>query len=70
MCYVPLSFYPIDFKNTAMCLLGPLNVLSFGKQIYIFLKIQKFSRDFWCLIFEVRILKSKIPIQNGYHKYT
>ena len=37
--------------------------------IYIYLKVQKFSGDFWCMKFKVPIiLKSKIPIQNDCQK--
>ena len=43
-----------------MCLLGPLNVLLFYKQIYIYIKVEKLNEDFWLIKFEVRILKSEI----------
>ena len=43
-----------------MGLLGPLNVFPFHKQIYIYIKVQKLSGEFWLMKFEVRILKSDI----------
>ena len=47
---------------------SPQNVFPFDKQIYVYLKIQKFSGESSSLKFEVWILKSKIPIQNGCQK--
>ena len=40
-----------------MCVLGTLNVIPLNKQIYIYLKLQKLSGDFWNLKSEVRRLK-------------
>ena len=40
-----------------MCVLCTLNAISFDKQIYIYLNLQKFSGDFWNLKPEVRSLK-------------
>ena len=40
-----------------MCVLGTLNAIPFDKQIYIYLQVQKLSRDFWNLKSEVRSLK-------------
>ena len=42
-----------------MCVLGTLNAIPFDKQIYICLKLQKLSGDFWNLKSEVRSLKLK-----------
>ena len=33
-------------RNKSMCLLGPLNVFPFHKQIYIYIKVQKLSGEF------------------------
>ena len=40
-----------------MCVLCTLNAISFEKQIYIYLKLQKLSGDFWNLKPEVWNLK-------------
>ena len=40
-----------------MCVLCTLNAILFDKQIYIYLKLQKFSGDFWNLQPEVRSLE-------------
>ena len=53
--------------DKSMCLLGPLNVFPFHKQIYIYVQIQKLIRDFWFM--NLWSLKSKIPIQNGCQKH-
>ena len=37
-----------------MCVLCTLNAIPFDKQIYIYLKLQKLSGDFWNLKPEVR----------------
>ena len=40
-----------------MCVFGTLDAILFDKQIYIYLKVQKLSGDFWNLKSEVRSLK-------------
>ena len=40
-----------------MCVMCTLNAIPFDKQIYIYLKLQKLSGDFWNLQPEVRGLK-------------
>ena len=44
-------------RYKSMCVLGTLNAIPFDKQIYIYLKLQKLSGDFWILQPEVRSLK-------------
>ena len=51
-----------------MCLLGPLNVFQFHKQLYIYIKVQTLRGDFWNLKSEFWSLKSKNPIQYGCQK--
>ena len=43
-----------------MCLLCTLNAIPFDKQIYIYLKLQKLSEDFWNLQPEVQSLKLQL----------
>ena len=61
-----------------MFVLGTLNAIPFDKQIFIYLKVQKLSGDFWNLKSEVWILKlqfrmaaekliCEIPIQSICH---
>ena len=50
-----------------MCVLGTLNAIAFDKQnIYIYLLESEKAQGL--LKFEVRSLKSKIPVQNGCQK--
>ena len=49
-----------------MCVMCTLNVIPFDKQIYIYLKLQKLSGDFWNLKPEVRSqkLQFRMPAQK------
>ena len=40
-------------RDKSMCVLGTLNAIPFDKQIYIYLKVQQLSGDFWNLKSEV-----------------
>ena len=51
-----------------MCLLGPLNVLSFEKQIYIYIKVQKLSGNICSVKFEVQVLNSEIQFKMAAKK--
>ena len=44
-------------RDKSMCVLCTLNAIPFDKQIYIYLKLQKLSGDFWNLKPEVRSLE-------------
>ena len=44
-------------RDKSMRVLVTLNAIPFDKQIYIYLKVQKLSGDFWNLKSEVRRLK-------------
>ena len=54
-----------------MSVLGTLNAIPFDKQIYIYLKVQKLSGDFWHLESEVRSLKFqfRMAAKNSYAKF-
>ena len=43
-----------------MCVLGTQNTIPFDKQIYIYLKVQKLSGDFWTLKFKIWSPKSEV----------
>ena len=43
-----------------MCALSTLNAIPFDKQIYIYLKLQKLSGEFWKLKPEVRSLELQL----------
>ena len=55
-------------RDKSMCVLGTLNAIPFDKQIYIYLKVQKLSWDFWNLKSEVRSLKSKFQFRMAAKK--
>ena len=44
-------------RDKSMCVPCTLNAIPFDKQIYIYLKLQKLSGDFWNLKSKVRSLK-------------
>ena len=52
-----------------MCVLCILDVIPFDKQIYIYLKLQKLSGDFWNLKPEVRNYSSEWLPKNLYAKF-
>ena len=57
-------------RDKSMCVLCTLKAIPFDKQIYIYLKLQKLSGEFWNLKHEVRSLKLQFSCQkNSYAKF-
>ena len=50
-------------SHKSKCVLGTLKTISFDKQIYIYLKVQKLSVDFWSL--KIWILKYEVQSQKN-----